>query len=244
MPYTSHLKNLRICEMVIKPVSMLSMFYAATLCAALVATPATASIAFSSGFLPSVIDDLRGFSGFEDPARGLDVLTRSMRDLSDFADFLVNPSAESRERRNTGLRETKKSDGTIHRELRLRPRFEIQESKDGLVILGTTPGLRKEDLVVEVIEGPDGKVLEISGQSPNATASREPSPPRANIDAGIERKIPQLRAGYGKFERRVKIPDYIDASTLSAKYNDGLLVLTMMPVVKKEETQRQKIAIH
>ena len=205
--------------------------------------PATSSLAISSGFFPSVVDDLRAFSMLDDPAKGLDVLTRSMRDLSDFADFLANPSAESRDRRNIGLRETKKPDGTIQRELRLRPRFEIQESKDGLVVLGTTPGLRKEDLSVEVIEGPDGKFLDISGQSLNTTASREPSPPRSN-EASHGPKVPQLRAGYAKFERRVKIPDHIDTTTLNAKYHDGLLVLTMLPAVKKDETQRQKIAIH
>ena len=108
------------------------------------------------------------------------------------------------------------------------------------MLLGTLPGLRKEDLSIEVVKSSEGHVLEISGQSPTSAGSRGPSPSRADPETRVN---PSLRASYSKFEQRIRIPRNIDPSTLQAKYQDGLLVVSMLPLTKTEQSQRQKIAI-
>ena len=106
--------------------------------------------------------------------------------------------------------------------------------------MGSMPGLRKEDISIEIIENPDGRVLEISGGS-NVT-SKDPSPARDG-STPESRPTPKLRTAYAKFDHRVRIPKNIDASSLQAKYEDGLLSITMSPMAKTDLNQRQKIAI-
>ena len=99
------------------------------------------------------------------------------------------------------------------------------------------PGLHKDELSVEVVDGPDGQTLEIAG------GSREPACPQAAAEApGNQAGAPDVypEAGYAKFARRVPLSQHVDASTLEAKYHDGLLVVKM---VKSTKVERKRIAI-
>jgi HSP20 family molecular chaperone IbpA len=207
------------------------------LIAAYLATiPASRAIGISfHGAMPSaVFHDLAGM----DAAENLDVLRESLRDVSKFAEQLISPAFETEQRRN-GILEVKKTSGSTFHELMLRPRFEIQDTKEGFMLIGTFPGLKKEDISLEVVENQEGRFLEVAGGS-QQVPSRSPSPSRGEK---ITIQAPKLRAGYAKFERRVKIPQNIDPSTLQAKYEDGLLVVTIYPLAKKDTSQRQKISI-
>ena len=46
--------------------------------------------------------------------------------------------------------------------------------------------------------------------------------------------------GYAKFKRRIRLSQHADASTLEAKYHDGLLVVRML---KSTKVDRQKVVI-
>jgi HSP20 family protein len=153
----------------------------------------------------------------------------------------IRTSIEANDRKSQGIAEVRKNGGSSHHELNLRPRFDVQESKEGFMLIATMPGLRKEDLSIEIINTPEDRMLEISGGSPNAP-SRDPSPSR---DTTTTQKLsaPKLRTSYAKFERRIRLPQNVDTSTLQAKYEDGLLVVTMSPLARKDTSQRQKIAI-
>ena len=201
--------------------------------------PAAQGIGISiHGSLPSaVLHNIETMAGL-DPAENINVLRESLRDVSNFAEQLMSPAFESEQRRN-GISEVSKPSGSTFHELKLRPRFEIQDTKEGFMVIGTLPGLRKEDLSLEILENQEGRFLEIGGGSPQKN-SRSPSPAREET---TKSHTPKLRAGYAKFERRIRLPHHVDASTLQAKYEDGLLVVTIHPLAKQDSSQRQKITI-
>jgi HSP20 family molecular chaperone IbpA len=198
-----------------------------------------------SGAVPPMplLDGINGLT-LLDAHDNMHVLSEAMRDLTDFADHLATPSLESMERRNTAIREVKKGLSS-HHELRLKPRFEAHVIKDGFVVLGTTPGLRKEELSIEVTENSGGKFIEIIGQSPSIP-SREPSPLRgvdAKGNSVTEQPAPFLRVGYTRFQHRIRIPPDADPSSLKAKYQDGLLSISMQALPKTNSRLRKSVAI-
>ena len=215
----------------------------AAACLIALAVPSASAFGRSfSGIVPTH-SILRSFGpGYDfDAMDGLNNLRDSMRDVLEFADRLVMPALESNDRKSQGISEVKKNGGSSHHELRLRPRFDVQQSKEGFMLMATMPGLKKEDLSIEIINTSEDRLLEISGGSPNVS-SRDPSPAR---DAANNQQpsTPKLRTSYAKFEHRIRLPPNVDTSTLQAKYEDGLLVVTMSPLAKKDSSQRQKIAI-
>ena len=183
----------------------------------------------------------------------LSILTESMHQLTDLADRLADPARESSERRNRGIAEVAGSNGTVHHEITLRPKFDVKETKEGLIIVGSTPGLRKEDLTVEILDTPNGKMLEISGQTPasqsislsSETSDAKEEQPKSDLSKTSETSItvPKLRSSYMRFERRTLLPSDIDPQSLHAKYQDGLLVVTLQRKIEKDHKSRVKYAI-
>ena len=119
-----------------------------------------------------------------------------------------------------------------HKAFMLKPHFEILETKQGIALIGKTPGLSKDDISVEITDGPDGRALEIAGGSRDdvcqSTAAVPPSDQAAK----------DIQVGYAKFKRRIRLSQHADASTLEAKYHDGLLVVRMLKSTKKVDRQR------
>ena len=198
-------------------------------------------VSFAGSLPPRLVLSNLGDPVDVDPLDCFNIIRDSMRDITEFADCLASPALEGRDRKQQVITEVKGNGGAGHHEVKLRPRFDAKETKQGFMLMGSMPGLRKEDLSIEIIEHHDGHLLEISGGSPNVT-SKEPSPARDGKTAE-HRPTPKLRTTYAKFEHRIRIPKNIDTSTLHAKYEDGLLAITMSPFVKTDVSQRQKIAI-
>jgi HSP20 family molecular chaperone IbpA len=198
-------------------------------------------MSFAGGLPPRLVLSNLGQSVDVDPIECFNIIRDSMRDITEFADCLASPAMEGNDRKHHGITEVKREGVTSHHEVKLRPKFDVRETKQGFMLIGSMPGLRKEDLSIEIIENPDGRVLAISGDS-NVT-SRDPSPARDG-SATESCPTPRLRTSYAKFEHRVRIPKHIDTATLQAKYEDGLLSITMSPLAKTDLHQRQKIAIH
>ena len=199
-------------------------------------------VSFAGTIPPRLVLSNLGSSVDVDPLDCFNIIRDSMRDITEFADCLASPGLEGNDRKHQGITEVKRNGGTTHHEVKLHPRFDVKETKQGFMLMGSMPGLRKEDISIEIIENPDGRVLEISGGSPNVT-SRDQSPARDGSTTE-SRPAPRLRTAYAKFEHRIRIPKNIDTSTLQAKYEDGLLAVTMSPLAKTDLNQRKKIAIH
>lgn len=86
------------------------------------------------------------------------------------------------------------------------PRIDIQENEDAFFMTFDVPGIRKEDLKIDM----NGRHLTISG----------------------ERKR-QGNGGqmYGKFSREVTLPDSVESEKIEAKLEDGVLAIAFPKAV-------------
>jgi HSP20 family molecular chaperone IbpA len=206
-------------------------------------TTATASDLIS-GFVPGV-PILRDMDSVFDPYDNFNLLTKSMRQLTRFADriasTLAEPAPEAIDRKgNASSVHTKLGRLTLQEnnlELKLHPRVDWQETHDGFVLTASTPGLRKEDLSIEIVEASGAHYIEISGQTSTSTEA----PPTAETSKELAKPL-VLRTSYQSFNHKVRLPPGVDRDSLKAKYENGLLVVTMQNT-HKADIPRQKIKI-
>mmetsp|Transcript_48324 Transcript_48324/g.121665 ORF Transcript_48324/g.121665 Transcript_48324/m.121665 type:complete len:173 (-) Transcript_48324:126-644(-) len=99
------------------------------------------------------------------------------------------------------------------------PLVDVKETEKNLVIQAELPGVKKEDLKVEVENGR----LTISGQRHRQTEEKGENYHR-------------MECSYGSFSRSFSIPD-ISGESVAAKYTDGVLTLTLP---KPEKVQPKK----
>lgn len=105
------------------------------------------------------------------------------------------------------------------------PQVEIFQRGDRLVVRADVPGLKKEDLHVDLDDG----VLTVRGER------REE---RTENEKGYYRS----ERHYGEFYRAIPLPDGIDADRCEAQYQDGVLEVTV-PMPKQEQRKAKPIRI-
>ncbi len=93
---------------------------------------------------------------------------------------------------------------------RVVPAIDVTEDADGLTLTAEIPGMTKEDLEVTV----DNGVLTLKGEK------REEETTEGADYHRVERR-------YGHFERRIRLPEYVDTEKIHATYQDGVLKLHM-----------------
>ena len=142
-------------------------------------------------------------------------------------------------------------DARSHTELRLRPRFDVEDSADAFTLTAATPGLQKEDLSVEVVDGADGAAyLIVAGHTSTPTASDGPasgdgpasesSTPAGETAPSTSAESPAspaslpVKAFYSKFERRIKLPSEVERDQMRAAYQNGLLSVTIPKSAKRQ----------
>lgn len=103
------------------------------------------------------------------------------------------------------------------------PRVDIVEKEDSYIVYGEFPGMSKEDIKVNVNEE---KVLRIKGNKQKIS------------DEG--RTHLRTERAYGEFERTFVLADNIDLEKISAKYENGVLELT---IAKKEPVKPKEVDI-
>jgi HSP20 family protein len=108
------------------------------------------------------------------------------------------------------------------------PSMNIKEEKDQYKIELAAPGLRKEDFTIEVNQN----VLTISSE-------KESESKDGKDNNGYER----CEYNYSSFSRSVSLPDISDSSKIIAKYNDGVLTLTIPKKPEAQKNKSQKISI-
>jgi HSP20 family protein len=103
------------------------------------------------------------------------------------------------------------------------PDVDVLENKDGFVLRAELPGLKKDDLKITL----DNGVLTLAGEKRYETEKDE--------------KNYHLReTRQGKFERRFRLGEGIDRSSIKADYKDGVLTLSLP---KSREALSREIAI-
>ena len=102
----------------------------------------------------------------------------------------------------------------------------IQEQDDAYVLTALVPGLKAEDLNIQVLED----VLRIEGEY-----QRSGPADKADEQQYLVRELPS-----GSFTRTLRLPSIIDADHVEAKIADGVLTLTLP---KAESARPKKINI-
>jgi len=88
-------------------------------------------------------------------------------------------------------------------------KLDVIEEKNKYVVSAEVPGFTKEDLKLSVDEN---NVLTIRGEKRHEVRDQDP-----------ERRYLRLEQSYGSASRSLKLPKGVDASKISAKYDNGIL---------------------
>lgn len=101
------------------------------------------------------------------------------------------------------------------------PPVDIEEQDDAYVIEAEVPGVKKDDVNIELVSNE----LMVTGE----IKERE----REGILRKRTRRI-------GRFEYRVRLPEQVDPDNVEAKLNDGVLLVR---VPKHEQAERRRIQV-
>lgn len=104
-----------------------------------------------------------------------------------------------------------------------KPAVDIFETKDSLVMKVELPGVKKEDVKIDL----DNNLLSISGERKFESEVKEEDYHR------IER-------AYGQFQRSFTLPNKVDGERIEARYENGMLEVVLP---KKEEAKPRQISI-
>ena len=102
------------------------------------------------------------------------------------------------------------------------PALDLYEGGDHLVAVVELPGMRKEDIEISLHDG----TLTISGERKRETSNGE--------------KAQRTERYVGSFRRSVALPTHVDASKVTATYQDGILKVSLP---KAEEAKPKKIQV-
>jgi HSP20 family protein len=110
------------------------------------------------------------------------------------------------------------------RELEFRkPAIEISEEKDAVVIKAEIPGLKKEDLEVNLSDD----ILTIRGEKKQEAEKKE-------------KGYYYSERSYGSFSRSIQLPTDVQAEKVDASFKDGVLEIRLP---KTEEAKRKETKI-
>ena len=98
----------------------------------------------------------------------------------------------------------------------------IREEEDAYILSALVPGLKAEDLNIQVLEN----VVSIEGEY------------RADEAEYLLSELPS-----GTFRRSLRLPAEVDADKVEAKIADGILTLTL-PKAESARPKKIKIAVH
>jgi HSP20 family protein len=104
------------------------------------------------------------------------------------------------------------------------PKTDVVESANAYEVHLAVPGLNKEDFNIEV----NDNYLTISGERKFQNEKKEKS-------------YHAIETHYGSFSRSFTLPENVDASKINAKYNNGILEVTIPKDEKKVLKQTIKV---
>jgi HSP20 family protein len=93
---------------------------------------------------------------------------------------------------------------------RLMPPIDMAEDEGSVTLTAELPGISRENLEVTIEDG----VLTVQGEKKEEETAEGASYRR------VERR-------FGQFERRIRLPEHIDAEKVEASYKDGILRVRM-----------------
>ena len=103
------------------------------------------------------------------------------------------------------------------------PAVDLRENEDSFVIHADIPGMKKDEIDIEVVED----VVTIKGERKKETEKKEGNYHR------VERK-------YGTFLRTIEIPSGFNSENVTAKFHDGVLEITL-PKLEEQKPRTIKV---
>lgn len=103
------------------------------------------------------------------------------------------------------------------------PALDVSENDDAYIVKASLPGIKPEDLDISITDN----ILTIKGE----TKEEE------TISEG---KYHLRERRFGAFSRTVALPTTVDAESVDATYEDGILTLTAL---KTEDVKRKRITV-
>jgi len=134
-----------------------------------------------------------------------------------------NPFAELealREQFERVLNEATK--GEVKKDVAFIPTVNTREGDDAYYIEVDLPGVKKEDINIDVNED----VLTISGE-------------RKVKEEQKDDKFYKVESVYGKFERSFTLPEDVDSEKIEAEFKNGVLEIKIPKVQKVEKTPKK-----
>lgn len=154
-------------------------------------------------------------------------LVRRMADDMDrlFEDFALGRTGLGFGSRTGSLADELWADGSRIARPAWVPQLETFRRGDKLVVRADLPGLKKDDVKVEVFDN----MLTISGE---------------RKDEHTEERDDYYRSerSYGEFHRSLQLPEGVDAGQVEATFSDGVLEVTL-PAPKEAQRSRKRIEV-
>lgn len=100
------------------------------------------------------------------------------------------------------------------------PEVDISEEKDRILVKADLPGMRQEEIDVEVSDG----VLTIKGERKRESETKEG-------------KTYRVERSYGSFLRSFTLPAGVDAAKVNAAYKNGVLEITLPKLAEAKAKQ-------
>ena len=108
-------------------------------------------------------------------------------------------------------------------ERRWRPSVDVYENEGGYVLKADLPGMKKEDIKIDVNDG----TLTIKGEK--------------KLEEKTEKdNYVRVERSFGSFMRSFTLTDDVDTENIEAAYKDGVLEITL---TKKEEAKPKEIQV-
>lgn len=105
------------------------------------------------------------------------------------------------------------------------PAVNFAEDKEGFVLSAELPGVKLEDIELRLDQG----VLTLSGEKKSGHEEKDD-----------EKKYYRVESRYGKFVRKVRLPDTVDSESIKASFEDGVLKIRIR---KAESSKPRTISI-
>ncbi len=103
------------------------------------------------------------------------------------------------------------------------PRVDVYHDNSSITVVAELAGMRKSDISVSLAEG----ILTLKGSKALPANSEQV-------------QVLRCERSFGDFERSVELPGEVDASSVTAKMEEGLLTIT---IAKKQREQDKEITI-
>ncbi|MAO63966.1 MAG: heat-shock protein Hsp20 [Balneola sp.] len=135
----------------------------------------------------------------------------------------TRPNTELQNKRFSDILDEFFNDSLKYRKDSFIPSVDISETDNSFEIEVALPGMKKDDINIDL----DNGRLTISGER---TFENEES----------NKNYHRLESGFGSFSRSFQLPDSIDEESINAKYENGVLDIT---ISKSEEKVKRQIEI-